>query len=112
MSFIVFQAILREAKVSYDCVILNLYSYPAPTFPFGIAMSTRLSQRLRDQQIEALKIQQQYMTVVRERHRAWNKDSDDIEINRIRNEILDLVEKTIAQYDHLLEALRGPIEGD
>jgi hypothetical protein len=110
VSFIVFQAILREAKVSYDCVILNLYSYPAPTFPFGIAMSTRLSQRLRDQQIEALKIQQQYMTVVRERHRAWNKDSDDIEINRIRNEILDLVEKTIAQYDHLLEALRGPIE--
>jgi len=73
-------------------------------------MSNRLSKRLRDQQIEALKIQQQYMTVVRERHRAWNKDSDDIEINRIRNEILDLVEKTIAQYDHLLEALRGPIE--
>ena len=75
-------------------------------------MSTHLSQRLRGQQIEALKIQQQYMTVLRDRHRVWSKDSDDIEINRIRNEILDLVEKTIAQYDHLLEALRRPIEGD
>jgi hypothetical protein len=74
-------------------------------------MSNRLSQRLRDQQIEALKIQQQYMTVVRDRHRAWDKDSDDMEVNRIRNEILDLVEKTIARYDHLLEALRGPSEG-
>lgn len=112
VSFIVFQAILQEAKFPYDCLILNLYSYPAPTFPFGIAMITQLSQRLRDQQIAALKIQQQYMTVVRDRHRAWNKDSDNIEINRIRDEILDLVEKTIAQYDHLLEALRGPIEGD
>src|SRR5687767_13425154 len=109
---IVLQAILQEAEFSYDCVILNLYSYPAPTFPLGIAMSNRLSQRLRDQQIEALKIQQQYMTVVRDRHRAWDKDSDDMEINRIRNEILDLVEKTIARYDHLLEALRGPSEGD
>jgi hypothetical protein len=75
-------------------------------------MSTHLSQRLRDQQIEALKIQQQYMTVVRERHQVWSKDSDDREINRIRNEILDLVEKTIVQYDHLLGALRKPIEED
>jgi hypothetical protein len=96
----------------YDYFPLNLYSIPAPTFPLGIAMSTRLSQRLRDQQIEALKIQQQYMTVVRERQRAWNKESNDSEINRIRNEILDLVEKTIVQYDLLLEALRKPIEGD
>ena len=75
-------------------------------------MSTQLSQRLRAQQIEALKIQRQYMTVVLDRQRAWSKDSDDIEINRIRTEILGLVDKTIAQYDHLLEALRKPIEGD
>ena len=75
-------------------------------------MSTQLSQRLRGQQIEALKIQQQYLTVVRDRQQAWSKDSDDIEISRIRGEIIDLVEKTIAHYDHLLEALRRPIEGD
>ena len=75
-------------------------------------MGTQLSQRLRGRQIEALKIQQQYLTVVRDRHQAWSKASDDIEISRIRNEILDLVDKTIAQYDHLLEALRKPIEGD
>ena len=76
-------------------------------------MSTQLSQRLRDQQIQALKIQQQYMSVVRDRQRAWSKDSEDMEINRIRSEILDLVEKTIAQYDHLLDALRTkPIDGD
>jgi hypothetical protein len=74
-------------------------------------MSNQLSQRRRDQQIEALKIQKQYMTVVQERHRVWSKDSEDIEINLIRNEIMDLVEKTIVHYDHLLEALRGPIEG-
>lgn len=75
-------------------------------------MSTHLSQRMRAQQIEALKVQRQYMTVVLDRHRTWSKDSEDVEINRIRNEILDLVEKTIAQYDRLLEALRKPIEGE
>jgi hypothetical protein len=47
-----------------------------------------------------------------ERHRAWSKDSDDIEINCTRSEIIDLIEKMIAHYDHLLEALRKPIEGD
>ena len=111
MSLLVFQAILQEATFSYDCPILNLYSYSAPTFPFGIAMSNQLSQRMRDQQIEALKIQRHYLTVVQERQLAWNKDSEDIEIKRIRNEIMDLVEKTIVQYDHLLEALRSPIKG-
>lgn len=75
-------------------------------------MSTQLAQRLRNQQIEALKIQKQYMTVVRERHQAWSKDPDTIENNRIRSEIMDLIEKTITQYDLLLEALRRPIEPD
>jgi hypothetical protein len=109
--FLIFQAILQEATFSYGYFLLNLRSLLAPAFPFGVAMSTRLSQRMRDQQIEALKIQKQYMTVVLDRHRAWSKDSEDIEINRIRNEILGLVEKTIVQYDHLLEALRGPSAG-
>jgi hypothetical protein len=75
-------------------------------------MSYQLAQRLRNQQIEALKIQQQYMTVVRDRHRAWSQDSDDMEIKRTRSEIIDLVEKMIAHYDHLLEALRKPVEGE
>jgi len=77
-----------------------------------MAMSTQLAQRLRSQQIEALKVQLQYMTVVLDRHRAWSKDSDDTEIIPIRHEIIDLIEKTITQYDHLLQALRRPIDGD
>ena len=103
---------VQEVTFSYDYLILNLRSYLARTFPFGIAMSSQLAQRMRSQQIEALKIQQQYMTTVRDRHRTWSKDSDDIEINRARSEIIDLVEKTIAHYDHLLEALRRPVDGD
>ena len=112
VSLIVFQAMVQEATFSYDYFILNLRSYLARTFSFGIAMTSQLAQRMRSQQIEALKIQQQYMTTVRDRHLAWSKDSDDIEINRARSEIIDLVEKTIAHYDHLLEALRRPVDGD
>ena len=75
-------------------------------------MSTQLAERLRSQQIEALKIQQQYMLVVRDRQQAWSKDEKDIEINRIRHEVIASIEATLAQYEHLLEALRRPREGD
>ena len=68
--------------------------------------------RVTDKIKEALKIQRQYMTVAQDRHRAWSKESGDPEINRIRSEIIDLIEKTLVQYDNLLEALRRPIEGD
>jgi hypothetical protein len=112
VSSIVFQAMVQEVTFSYDCLLLDPRFSPARTFLFGIAMSYQLAQRLRNQQIEALKIQQQYMTVVRDRHRAWSQDSDDMEITRTRSEIIDLVEKTIAHYDQLLEALRRPVEGD
>jgi PIN domain nuclease of toxin-antitoxin system len=75
-------------------------------------MSNQLAQRMRSQQIEALKIQKEHMIVVRDRHQAWRKDPTDIEINRIRHAIIDSIEKTLAQYDQLLEALRRPIEED
>jgi hypothetical protein len=75
-------------------------------------MSTQLAQRLRDQQIEALKIQQQYLTVARDRHQTWSKNSDDLESKRIRSEIIDLMQKTLVQYDRLLEVLCRPMEGD
>ena len=107
-----FQAMPQEAKFSYDCLILNLHPYPTRTFPFGIAMSNQLAQRMRSQQIEALKIQKAHMIVVRDRHQVWSKDPTDIEINRLRHEIIDSIEKTLAQYDQLLEALRRPVEGD
>ena len=76
-------------------------------------MSNHLAQRRRGQQIEALKIQQEHMLVVLERHRAWSKGpDDDIEIDRVRREIIDLIEKTVTEYDRLLVALRRPIETD
>jgi hypothetical protein len=106
------QATIQEVKFSYDCLIFNLHPYPARTFPIGIVMSNQLAQRMRSQQIEALKIQKEHMIVVRDRHQVWSKDPTDIEINRIRHEIIDSIEKTLAQYDQLLEALRRPIEGD
>jgi hypothetical protein len=112
VSFVAFKAMIQEATFSYGCLIPKLRSYPAQTFTFGITMSGYLAQRLRSQQIEALKIQEDYLRVVRDRHLAWTKAADNIEINPIRHEIIDLIEKTIAQYDQLLEALRRPIEGD
>ncbi len=46
------------------------------------------------------------MLVVRDRHRIWIQDTEDIEIKRMRRDIIDLIEKTVDQYDRLLEALQ------
>lgn len=75
-------------------------------------MNTQRVQRMRSQQIEALKIQQKYMQVVQERHRAWSTEAEPEDLNLIRKEIIDLIEKTLAQYDQLLEGLRRPVEED
>ena len=52
------------------------------------------------------------MLVVRDRHRLWVQDTGDIEINRIRRDIIDLIEKTVDQYDLLLEALQRQRVGE
>ena len=52
------------------------------------------------------------MLIVRDRHRAWIQDTEDIEINRMRRDIIDLIEKTADQYDHLLEALQSQRTGE
>jgi hypothetical protein len=75
-------------------------------------MSTRQAQHLRALQIEALKIQQEHLLVVRDRHRAWIQNSDDMETYRIRREIIDLIEKTIDHYDELLKALQRQESGE
>ena len=52
------------------------------------------------------------MLVVRDRHRIWIKDTEAIEINRLRRDIIDLIEKTVDQYDLLLAALQRQRAGD
>ena len=79
--------------------------------PLGIAMSNKLALRQRDMQIEALKVQREHLRVMRDRHQTCMKEAGDIDINRIRHDIIDLIEKTLNQYDHLLEALRTQGEG-
>ena len=66
---------------------------------------------LRALHIESLKTQRQLMLVVQDRHQGWINDIDGIEINRIRCEIIDLIGKTVEQYDQLLEALQKQGEG-
>ena len=52
------------------------------------------------------------MLVVRDRHRIWIKDTEAIEINRLRRDIIDLIEKTVDQYDLLLVALQRQRAGE
>ena len=73
-------------------------------------MSTRQSHHLRALHIETLKLQQEHLFVLRDRYRIWITESDDIESNHIRRDIIDLIEKVVDQHNHLLEA--GQRQGD
>ena len=75
-------------------------------------MSTQQSQHLRSLHLESLRIQREHMLVVLDRHQAWIQDTEDNEINRMRRDIIDLIEKTADQYDHLLEALQSQRTGE
>ena len=75
-------------------------------------MSSQESQHLRDLHMDSLRIQRKHMLVVRDRHRGWVQDSEDIEINSIRRDIIDLIGKTVEQYDHLLEVLQRQGDGE
>jgi hypothetical protein len=76
-------------------------------------MNPNLAQRLRELHLGALEAQRQHMLIVRDSHLGWVLKNNDIEVNRLRLEIIDLIGKTIERYDQLLEALDGnDVEGE
>jgi len=70
-------------------------------------MSARRSPRLRAKHIELLQAQQAHLLVLRDRHRRWMKDADDIEVRRIYRKIAASIKTTVDQYDHLLDTLQS-----
>ena len=75
-------------------------------------MSSQEPQRLRALHMDSLRIQAKHMLVVRDRHRGWIQDSENIKINSIRRDIIDLIGKTVDQYDLLLEVLQRQGDGE
>ena len=69
-------------------------------------MITKQPLRLQALQIEALKIQREHLLIVQKRHKSWIIDTADKEIDRLRRDIIALIEEMVNQYDSLLEALQ------
>jgi len=69
-------------------------------------MITKQPLRLQALQIEALKIQREHLLIVKKRHKSWIIDTADKEIDRLRRDIIALIEEMVSQYDSLLEALQ------
>src|SRR5215217_6750765 len=86
--------------------IFNLRPYRKPTIPVGSTMSVPLSRRRQKLQIDILRIQQKYLRAIQLHHRAWMNDTEDIEIDHLRRDIIDLIGEMAGQYDHLLGAIQ------
>jgi hypothetical protein len=69
-------------------------------------MSTKEFHRLLELHLMALETQRQHMLIVRDSHQSWIIKTDDAEINRIRRDLIDLIEEMVDRYGQLLEALQ------
>jgi hypothetical protein len=70
-------------------------------------MSFPYTPNLKDDKIESLHTQHEYLNILRLRHLQWMSSTDDPEIEHMHLEIAELIVKMTDRYNHLLEVLQG-----
>jgi hypothetical protein len=68
-------------------------------------MSFPYYPNLKDEKIESLQTQYEYLNILRLRHLQWMHEADDPETQRVHHEVAGLIEEMTDRYSHLLEAL-------
>jgi hypothetical protein len=68
-------------------------------------MSFPYTPNLKDEKIESLETQYEYLNILRRRHQQWMTSTDDPETQRVHREIAERIENITDQYSRLLEAL-------
>ncbi len=69
-------------------------------------MSSLYTPNLKDEKIESLETQHEYLNILRLRHLQWMHDADDPEVQRVHREIAERIENITDRYKHLLAQLR------
>lgn len=68
-------------------------------------MSTLYSPQLQDTKKISLPTQYEYLKLLRRRHVYWMDSADDPNIRLLHLDIANLIQKTVDQYNNLLNAL-------
>ena len=75
------------------------------TIPLDISMSARRSSYMRPSKLESLEVEYDYLHLLRERHLQWMSNTNDPEIRRMHDEIIDSIKQLIDQFEILMDAL-------
>ena len=69
-------------------------------------MSFPYTPNLKDEKLESLQTQYEYLKLLRLRHLQWASSGDDPEIEGVHLEIAGLIERMTDHYHHLLDSLQ------
>ena len=69
-------------------------------------MSFPYSPNLKDEKIESLETQYEFLNILRLRHLQWMNDTNNPEVEGTHREIAGLLEQLTDRYTHLLAALK------
>jgi hypothetical protein len=68
-------------------------------------MSSLSMPNLKDEKIESLETQREYLNILRLRHLQWISSMLDGDLQSVHLEIAELIEKITDRYNHLLDGL-------
>jgi Ran GTPase-activating protein (RanGAP) involved in mRNA processing and transport len=69
-------------------------------------MSFPYTPNVKDEKLESLKTQYEYLNILRLRHLQWMNTADNAVTEDRHQEIAELIERITDQYHHLLDALQ------
>jgi len=100
-SELVYERSGRKAGLSY----VYFAFHHSRISPRRCTMSFPYTPDLKDEKIESLKTQYEYLNILRRRHLQWMTSTDDPETQRVHREIAERIENITDQYSRLLDAL-------
>ena len=68
-------------------------------------MSFPYTPNLKDEKIESLETQAEYLNILRLRHLQWMSSADNLETEGVHREIAGLIEQITDRYHHVLDAI-------
>ena len=71
-------------------------------------MSFPYTPNVKDEKIESLETQVEYLNILRLRHLQWMTSTDDPETEGVHREIAGLIEQITDRYHHVLDAIGQP----
>ena len=69
-------------------------------------MSFPYTPNLKDEKIESLGTQQEYLNILRLRHLQWLSSAEDPDTEGVHREIAGLIEQISDRYHHLLDGMQ------